>query len=87
MARIAIVGEFNAEFASHIAQNTSLAHSAQRLGIGCSVEWLPTPDVTDARLRSFDGMWMSAGSPYVSISGMLAAIRHCRESNRPMLAT
>ena len=87
MACIAIVGEFNPAFASHTAQNASLAHSARRLGIECQVEWLPTPDVTNERLHGSGGVWISAGSPYVSMSGALAAIRHCRESNLPMIAT
>ena len=87
MARIAIVGDYNPDFASHLAQDASLAHSAHRLGIDCEVEWLPTPDVTEARLARFDGVWISAGSPYVCMSGALAAIRHCREANLPMIAT
>ena len=86
-ASIAIVGDFNPDFASHHAQKAALAHSARKLGIDCAVEWLPTPDVTAERLTLADGVWISAGSPYVSMSGALAAIRHSRESNRPMIAT
>ena len=89
-ARIAIVGDFNPEFRTHPATNASLAHSAEALGRRVDSEWLGTADLAGdpaSRLRDFDGVWISAGSPYRSAEGAFAAIRFAREHRWPLIGT
>jgi len=65
--RIAILGDFNAEFRSHHATNHALQHAAKKLGMEVKSEWIPTPSLTkpeaEKTLESFDGIWASPGSP------------------------
>jgi len=89
--RIGIVGDYNPDFVAHTTNNAALDHAAARLGVPIEVEWLPTPSLTAPRaletLATFDGLWISAGSPYRDRDGAFAAIHFARERNRPMVAT
>jgi CTP synthase (UTP-ammonia lyase) len=89
--RIGILGDFNPEYHSHLATNASLQHAAQTLGRQVESAWVPTPSLLDAgvdkTLASFDGLWISPGSPYKSMAGMLAGIQRARLGNWPLLAT
>jgi CTP synthase (UTP-ammonia lyase) len=89
--RIGVVGDFNPDFLAHTSTNDSLAHASAFLGAAVEVAWLPTPDLTAVdglgRLDAFDGVWISAGSPYRDRNGAFAAIRFARERGRPTVAT
>jgi CTP synthase (UTP-ammonia lyase) len=89
--RIGVVGDFDPSFVVHTATNESLAHSAARLGVTVDVTWLPTPSLVGAdateRLAIFDGLWLSAGSPYRDRRGAFAALRFAREQGKPLVAT
>lgn len=89
--RIGILGDFNPEYHSHLATNASLQHAAQALGRPVESEWVPTPSLLDAgvekTLASFDALWISPGSPYKSMAGMLAGIQRARLGNWPLIAT
>jgi len=89
--RIGILGDFNPEYHSHLATNTSLQHAARALGWQVESAWVPTPSLLDVgvdkTLARFDGLWISPGSPYKSMAGMLAGIRHARLGNWPLIAT
>jgi CTP synthase (UTP-ammonia lyase) len=89
--RIAVVGDFDPEFRSHVATNEALQHAAKSLKIAARVEWVPTPVIAPenprATLGGFDALWISAGSPYRSMEGALAAIRMARMEGWPMFAT
>jgi CTP synthase (UTP-ammonia lyase) len=89
--RIGVVGDFNPGFEAHTATDTSLKHAADHLGLALELEWLPTPSLAKGdcteRLEPYDGLWISAGSPYRDREGAFAAIRFARERNRPMVAT
>ena len=89
--RIGVVGDFNPDFPAHTTTNDALAHSAEVVGRSVEVEWIPTPSLVEAgglaRLGGFDGLWISAGSPYRQRDGAFAAIRFARERGRPMVAT
>jgi CTP synthase (UTP-ammonia lyase) len=90
MPRIAILGDFDPDFHSHLATNAAIRRAAQQLGLTAQIEWLPTPELernTAARLAGFDAVWASPGSPYRSFAGMLAGIRVARERNVPFTAT
>jgi CTP synthase (UTP-ammonia lyase) len=89
--RIAIVGDYNAEYVSHVTNGPAIEHAAGSLDVPAEFRWVGTegiPADDPARaLESFDGLWIAAGSPYRSRPGALAAIRFGREEGRPILAT
>ena len=89
--RIAILGDFNAEFRSHHATSDALQHAAKKLKLEVKSEWIPTPsltaDDTEKKLESFDGIWASPGSPYKSFDGMLKGIEFARRRDWPFLGT
>jgi CTP synthase (UTP-ammonia lyase) len=41
--RIGILGDFNPEYRSHHATNSSLEHAAKALGRAVEFDWIPTP--------------------------------------------
>ena len=89
--RIGVVGDFNPEYEAHLTTDTSLKHAADHLEVRLEFAWVPTPalaagDVADL-LGRFDGLWISAGSPYRAREGAFAAVRFAREHDRPMVAT
>jgi CTP synthase (UTP-ammonia lyase) len=89
--RIAILGDFNADFRSHLATNDALQHAARKLGMRVESEWLATPGLNkpeaEKTLESFDGIWASPGSPYKSFDGMLKGIEFARRRDWPFLGT
>ena len=87
MPRIAVVGDYTPEFESHPATTQALLLAGRSLGMEATVEWVPTTEVTEDRLRGFAGIWAAPGSPYKSFTGMLAAIRFARERLRPFVGT
>ena len=91
MVKIGIIGDFDPQRNYHIATNDSLEHSAEALNLDLYFEWIPTPSLEDPeildRLDDFHGLWCSPGSPYISISGALNAIRFARENHWPFIGT
>jgi CTP synthase (UTP-ammonia lyase) len=89
--RIGILGDFNPAFRSHHATNEALQHAAAKLNQRVESEWIPTPSVREAngpkKLESFDGIWASPGSPYLSFEGMLRGIEFARQRDWPFLGT
>ncbi len=84
-ARIAVVGDFDPKNPTHIFTNAALGH------VDLGFEWVPTDairgDDVEARLAAFDGLWIAPASPYRSMDGALAAIRHARERGVPLVGT
>ena len=87
MPRVAVVGDYTPEFESHPATTEALLLAGRSLGRETTVEWMPTPEVSEDRLRGFQGIWAAPGSPYKSFTGMLSAIRFARERLRPFVGT
>ena len=87
MIRVAILGDYNGSFESHPATTNAVRLAAEGCGIDAKIEWVATPEITDARLQEFDACWASPGSPYASFDGMLRGIRHARERGKPFIAT
>jgi CTP synthase (UTP-ammonia lyase) len=91
--RIAMIGDYNPEFVAHTAADASIRHVAEALGRPIESAWVPTPSIprdpaeAARALDAWDGLWISAGSPYASREGALAAIRVARERGKPMVAT
>ena len=91
--RIGMIGDYNPEWESHTTADGSLSHIAAALKTGIESAWVPTksipsdPDEAAAFLEFWDGLWISAGSPYAHREGALAAIRVARERGKPMVGT
>lgn len=89
--RIGVIGDYNPQFASHPATGEALRGAASSLGVPVEVAWVATSSIppveTERRLAGLDGVWISAGSPYASFEGALAAIRCAREHDWPLVAT
>lgn len=89
-ARIGVIGDFDAARPTHVATNDAIARAARALGAAVDVTWVPTDAIASsgaASLEQFDGLWASPGSPYLSMEGMLDAIRFARERGKPFVAT
>ena len=86
-ASVALVADRSAQVRSH----QRIPHLVQALraddGIALDVRWVGTDEVADARLDSYDGIWLLPGSPYRSEAGALLAARTARESGTALLAT
>ena len=87
MPRIAVVGDYTPEFESHPATTEAIHLAGRSLGMEITVEWVPTTEVSEERLRGFQGIWAAPGSPYKSFRGMLDAIRFARERRWPFVGT
>ena len=87
--RVAVIGDYDDSFAPHPATNDALGHAAGRLGIEVDVAWLATePLEADlAAVEGADALWCAPGSPYRSLLGAVAALRHGRECGVPTLGT
>jgi CTP synthase (UTP-ammonia lyase) len=88
MARtlIGIVGDRDPRNPTHLATEAALGHVDPPMAF----EWVPTGAVAadpQARLAPYGGLVIAPGSPYVSLEGALAAIRHARERGVPVLGT
>jgi CTP synthase (UTP-ammonia lyase) len=82
-ATIAIVGERVPGFPPHDATDAAIAHAARALGVDVRARWV----ATDEPLPAADAIWCAPGSPYRSLDGALAALRHGRERGIPTLGT
>src|SRR5262245_61122373 len=83
VVRLAIVGEFDPAFPPHVAVDANIAQVSRARAIEISAEWVPTDEIARdgvPRLKDFDAIWISPGSPYKSLDGALIAIRHAREN-------
>lgn len=84
------MGDYNHEYISHPQTGGAIVAAGRRAGIDAEYEWIGTATIaTDgvAVLDAFDGYWMSPGSPYRSLDGALAGIRHARLSGKPFVGT
>ncbi|MGW0806581.1 CTP synthase C-terminal region-related (seleno)protein [Nonomuraea sp. NPDC002799] len=86
---VAVIGDYDKTFAPHVATEDALGHAAAHLGVEVRVRWLATePLVSDlSGVRAADVLWCAPGSPYRSMRGALAALRHGREQGVPTLGT
>lgn len=86
---VAVIGDFDDTLTPHVATNDALAHAATALGLDVRVEWLAPVTLEDdlGAVPAADGLWCAPGSPYSSLSGALAALRHGRENGVPTLGT
>ena len=81
-ARIALVGNRSPHVPAHERLDVLIP------SLEAEFTWIASEEIADAGdVREFDGIWVIPGSPYVSQSGVLTAIRHARENGVPFLGT
>ncbi|MFN7998086.1 MAG: hypothetical protein U0Q18_30980 [Bryobacteraceae bacterium] len=88
--RIAIAGDFNPEYHTHLATNAALDHSAAELGTAVEAKWVATSCLekgAERILRNHDGVFVAPGSPYRSMAGAFEAIRFARVELWPLIGT
>ena len=80
---IAIVGDYRPDNETHRAVTDGLTIA------GAQIEWVPSEEVDGAaeRLVGYGGIVAAPGSPYTSMDGVLAAIRHARQRGVPFTGT
>src|SRR5262249_52944435 len=82
--------DFDSTVPAHQAIPVALRLAAERIGRAVEPAWVATdtlgPDVA-SQLAEFAGVWCVPASPYRSLDGALAAIRHARERGVPFLGT
>jgi len=83
--RVGVVGDYDPGNATHRGTDAGLAHA------GIDFEWVPTEEVAaddpGERLGSYAGLLIAPASPYRSMDGALAAVRHARERGVPLVGT
>jgi len=80
-ARVGIVGDFNHSNPTHLGTSSALE------ALGLDGEWIATDAITESALVAFAGLVIAPASPYRSMDGALAAIRHARMRGVPLVAT
>ncbi|MCB1048994.1 MAG: CTP synthase [Acidobacteria bacterium] len=86
--RIALIGDYSPSVTAHRAIPLALAQAGERLGISVAFDWLATDQILPSSAwQNWQGMWVTPGSPYLSESGALLAIRQARETQMPFLGT
>ena len=88
---IGIIGDYDANNSAHPATGASIGRAAAYLNVKAGFDWIPTPSLLTAadceQLDQYDGLWISSGSPYLSMDGALNGIRYAREQDRPLFGT
>ena len=88
--KLAIIGDFRKENATHRATNAAIGHSMDQLNSGMAADWIATSGIIhrfDEIAADYQGFLISPGSPYDSMEGVLKIIRYGRENNIPVLGT
>lgn len=83
--RIALVGDRDSSVTAHYAIERSF-----ELAPDIEPVWIPTDSIGESaseRLKSFNAIWCTPKSPYVSEAGAIAAIRYARENAKAFLGT
>jgi CTP synthase (UTP-ammonia lyase) len=90
MPRVGLIGDYDPTVTAHIAIPRALALAADTLGTTAAYDWLPTPALaaaSPASLAPYAALWAVPATPYASMDGALAAIRHARQRSVPLLGT
>ncbi len=87
-SRIAILGDFNPVYHTHLALNDSILQVCNHLGTFLQCDWIST-DVFDTKVvfekGLYSSLWIAPGSPYKDFENVLNAIRYTRTNNIPTL--
>ncbi len=85
--RIAVVGKYTSLVDSYKSVQQALLHGGIANDVGVEIDWLSSEafdtDSAASRLAPYDGVLIPGGFGPRGIEGMVAAIRHARESDLP----
>ena len=84
---IAILGEYQPEFETHLATTSAIVHSNSRLTTKIEGIWVSTEEIDTSLFERYSGVLIAPGSPYKNMDKMLWAIHYARENNVPCLGT
>lgn len=87
---IALIGDYRQEVVAHKAIPHALELANTVLNTKVTWSWVETPALSGnipSILEKYAAIWVTPGSPYVNMEGVIQAIRFARESNRPFLGT
>src|SRR5690242_11710936 len=90
MKKIAVIGDYNASNATHVATNEALGHMKNFLQADLQFDWVPTDKINDdwmSIFRKYQGFLISPGSPYKDMNAVLKVIQFTREHMIPTLGT
>jgi CTP synthase (UTP-ammonia lyase) len=86
--RVGLIGDRDDSVVAHRAIPLALAMAAEAAATPVEVCWIGTDIIGHGEaLNGFDALWCVPASPYRSMDGALAAIRHAREGGIPFLGT
>lgn len=88
--KLAIIGDFRKENATHTATNDAVRHSLDKLQATLDAEWVETATISGRMqevCRGYTGYLIAPGSPYADMGAVLEVIRYARENNLPVLGT
>lgn len=88
--KIAIIGDYNPQAATHTATSDALRHAAGQLDIPVTFDWMATENIRpqfDSICKQYDAYWIAPGSPYKDFAGVLQIIRYAREHHIPTIGT
>ena len=87
-ARLAIVGDHDPTMYTHLAIDEALRHVRELREHALEWKWIGTAEIAtdlETHLALVDAIWLAPGSPYASLDGALAAVRHARVGAIPFL--
>lgn len=86
---IALIGDRSESVVAHRAIPLALHRAVAETGVAATWTWVETGTLgrAERELALFDALWVTPGSPYANMDGVLAAIRFARETRRPLLGT
>ena len=85
---IAVVGDYNFNYSSHLATNHAINDVEKILELDINFFWVDTKSIAEdpKTLSRYDGIWVAPG-PYANANGVIQAIQYAREQNVPFLGT
>ncbi|MCG8700763.1 MAG: hypothetical protein MI922_22105 [Bacteroidales bacterium] len=86
--KVAIVGDYNPAFASHIATSKSIEHVSEKIKDKVTYDWISTNDLKKQTtvLSKYQRIWI-APAPYLNERGLLNSIEYARTKNVPLIGT
>lgn len=88
--KVAIIGDYDPQAATHIATGDAILHAAGQLGMSVTFDWVLTENILpqfETICNGYDAYWIAPGSPYKDFAGVLQIIRYAREHRVPAIGT
>jgi len=86
---IAVVGDYNFNFSSHVATNRALTDVGNVFDLDINFFWVDSKELqtdTAKKLSRFDGIFLAPG-PYANARGIIQTVEYARTKNVPFLGT